>query len=272
MVIFIPTPLGNISDITFRALDSLQKAQIIFCEDTRVTKTLINLLKERFSLKDMNATLVSFNEYNGFKQIEKYKDDIKTKEVVYVSDAGMPSISDPGQKLVEFCQKENIPYTILPGPSTPPLIYAASGFKSGKFTFWGFLSSKGKKRLEEIKEVLNHNFDSILFESPQRIVSLIDEIVKIDPNREIFVAKELTKKFEKYFKGKAKEVLEEIKNSSIKGEWSLVVKGDDKRGFINLEDLKALSLPLKEKSKLLSKYSDISSKEWYQILLNEEGR
>jgi len=270
MLTLIPTPIGNIKDITFRSLEVLQEAQIVLCEDTRVTKQLLHILESRFDFKAPNAKFISFFEHNQYKKIEEIAPLLKEKKCVYLSDAGMPGISDPGALLVEFCQKNSISYDVLPGPSVAPLIYAASGFESGKFYFYGFLPKKGQERTKEITKVVNSPFDTIIYEAPHRILQLLEEILKIDSNKELFVAKEISKKFQKYFFGTVKEVLEEIKSSSTKGEWALVLKGSTKikESSISLEEIKALDIPPKAKAKIIAKITNKSIKECYSELIN----
>ena len=261
MVTFVPTPIGNLDDISKRALLALENAEIVFCEDTRVTKKLLNLYNI-----SLNKTFISMHSHNEDKVISNLKkEDLITKNCVYVSDAGMPGISDPGSKLIQFCQKENVPYTVIPGANAALTAYVASGFE-GEFCFFGFLPHKGKEREDKLLNVLENDKISILYESPHRIEKLIDELKKYAPERTIFLAKELTKLHETFIKAKAKE----IKLDNIKGEWVVVIDKGEKQNKLELSynDILALNLPLKEKSKLLSKISDKSAKEIYKELLN----
>ena len=261
MLTLVPTPIGNLDDISKRALDALEKAEIVFCEDTRVTKKLLNLYNI-----PLNKTFISMHSHNEDKVISKLnKEDLINKNCIYVSDAGMPGISDPGSKLIQFCQKENIPYTVIPGANAALTAYVASGFE-GEFCFFGFLPHKGKEREEKLLKILSNDKISILYESPHRIEKLIDELKKYAPNRTIFLAKELTKIHETFIKAKAKD----IKIENTKGEWVVVIdKGEKKKSLeLSYEDILALNLPPKEKSKLLAKISDKSSKEIYKELLN----
>ncbi len=267
MVTLLPTPIGNIGDTTYRTLEILKNTQLILCEDTRVTKQLINLYKTRYNLGNLDVDFISFNEHNGATRLEQFGERIKDENVVYMSDAGMPVISDPGQLLVEFCQKEGIEYDVLPGASAAPLIYAASGFESGKFYFYGFLPSKGKERTQELNKVLSNGIDTILYEAPHRIVKLIEQICDIDENRELFVAKELTKRYQKYYRVTAKEMLSRLENDSTKGEWALVVKAKiSSEPTLNLQQVLDLDIPPKPKAKLISALTGNSVKECYEKL------
>ncbi len=260
MVTFVPTPIGNLEDISKRALKALENAEIVFCEDTRVTKKLLNLYNI-----PLNKTFISMHSHNEDKVIKNLnKDDLINKNCVYVSDAGMPGISDPGSKLIQFCQKENIPYTVIPGANAALTAYVASGFE-GEFCFFGFLPHKGKERTQKLLKILENDKISILYESPHRIEKLINELKEYAPERVIFLAKELTKVHETFIKDKAKNI--NIPNT--KGEWVVVIDRGNKTKKLELEynDILNLDLPLKEKSKLLAKISDKSPKEIYNELI-----
>jgi len=261
LVTFVPTPIGNLEDISKRALNALKNAEIIFCEDTRVTKKLLNLYEI-----PLNKKFFSMHSHNEDKVISNLdKNELITKSCVYVSDAGMPGVSDPGSKLIQFCQKENIPYTVIPGANAALTAYVASGFE-GEFCFFGFLPHKGKEREEKLLKILENDKISILYESPHRIEKLINELKKYAPDRKIFLAKELTKIHETFIKAKAKD----INLENTKGEWVVVIDKGEKKQKLELEynDILNLNLPLKEKSKLLAKISDKSPKEIYNQLLN----
>ena len=262
MVTFVPTPIGNLEDISKRALTALLEAELIFCEDTRVTKKLLNLYN--ISLDKKFISMHSHNEDKVISILDK--DELINKKCVYVSDAGMPGISDPGSKLIQFCQKNEIPYSVIPGANAALTAFVASGFE-GNFTFFGFLPHKGKERQKALEEVLNHDKIAIIYESPHRIEKLITELKSLIPKRTVFLAKELTKLHETYIKTKAKDI--DLKNT--KGEWVIVIdKGEkNKKLELSYEEISELPLPLKLKAKLLNKITDISTKELYKKL-NEE--
>ena len=259
MLSLVPTPIGNIKDITERAKEVLLSAEVIFCEDTRVTKKLLNLLEI-----PLNKTFISMHSHNEKEVISKLDPQLlKTKECVYVSDAGMPAVSDPGSKLVKFCQENGIEYTVLPGANAVLVAYTASGFE-GEFCFWMFLPHKGNERSEKLKEIVNSGKIAVLYESPHRIEKLLKELKSLIPEREIFLAKELTKLHETYIKAKAKDI--SIPNT--KGEWVVVINKGEKSAKLSLsyDEILNLSLHPKEKSKLLAKISDKSAKEIYKEL------
>jgi 16S rRNA (cytidine1402-2'-O)-methyltransferase len=269
MITFIPTPIGNPQDITIRALKEFEKASLFLCEDTRETKRLLRILEERFDFNYPDVEFLSFHEYNGEKRLCEISERLKDETVVYVSDAGTPIISDPGQILVEYCQQNAIAYDVLPGASAVTTAYASSGFKDGKFLFWGFLPHKGAERSSTLIEVMNSMKNTVLYEAPHRIEKLIQEIAHIDEDRELFFAKELSKKFQAYYRGTAKELLRQFNTINSKGEWVVVIKGKEKKAkVLHVEDILAFDLQPKVKAKLLSKITDKSVKLWYQELIN----
>jgi len=261
LVTFVPTPIGNLDDISKRALLALQNSEIIFAEDTRVTKKLLNLLNI-----PLDKEFISMHSHNEEMVLSKLNPDVlNSKECVYVSDAGMPAISDPGAKLVKYCQNHGVKYTVIPGPNAAITAFAASGFE-GDFCFFGFLPHKGNDRSEKLQQIINSGKIAILYESPHRIEKLIKELKELIPQNEIFLAKELTKVHETYIKGKVKDI--ELQNT--KGEWVVVINTQKKSDKLELsyEDILSLPLPPKEKSKLLAKISDKSAKEIYKELIN----
>jgi len=191
------------------------------------------------------------------------------KDVIYLSDAGMPSVSDPGCRLVNFAQKNGIDYEVLPGASASLLAYAASGFCQNQFLFFGFLPHKGKDRKDALNRALNSGFVTIIYESPHRILKLIDELALIAPDREIFLIKEATKKFEKKYKGTSLEVKDMLKDQNTKGEWVVVLDADiSDLGVISVEDILEANLPKKQASKLIAKITKRSPKDCYNDLLS----
>jgi len=267
MLTFIPTPIGNPQDITIRAIRRFEKAELFFCEDTRHTKHLLKLLEERFDMVYPEAEFISFNEHNGHERLAQYSDVLSEKEVVYVSDAGMPVISDPGQLLVEYCQKHDIDYDVLPGASAVTTAYAASGFDEGKFLFYAFLPHKGKERATALQEAMGNGYNTVLYEAPHRLLKLLDEIVQIDADRELFLAKEISKRYQRYYRGYAKELFESFSKTTIKGEWVVVIHAQkEEEKSLSFSELLSLDMPPKVKAKLLASLSDKSVKEWYALL------
>ncbi|AXH08531.1 16S rRNA (cytidine(1402)-2'-O)-methyltransferase [Malaciobacter halophilus] len=268
MLKLVPTPIGNLEDISKRALDALMEAELIFCEDTRVTKKLLNLLSEKYNLDFENKQFQSFHSHNENQILKTLNKDTFTKNVVYVSDAGMPCVSDPGATLVDFCIKNNIEYDVIPGANAVLTAYAMSGFTHTSFTFHGFLAHKGSHRASNLKAIMQSDKLGILYESPHRLLKLLEEIKNIDENRTIFLVKEITKLHQKSFKNSAKVIFDEFKNMNIKGEWVIVIEPTIFEGqALNIEDIKDLDLAPKVKAKLLSKLTGRKTKEIYQELM-----
>ena len=269
MLTFIPTPIGNPQDITLRALKEFEKATLFLCEDTRETKRLLRILEERFEFTYPEVEFLSFHEHNGKERLLEISERLENEQIVYVSDAGMPIISDPGQILVEYCQKNSLKYDVLPGASAVVTAYAASGFPEGNFLFFGFLPHKGSQRSSALIEAMNRVDNVVLYEAPHRIEKLIVEINAIDKNREVFFAKELSKKFQSYYRGSAKVVLDKFQTINTKGEWVVVIQAKKEESkALYVDDILAFDLQPKVKAKLLAKLTDKSVKEWYNELIS----
>lgn len=268
MITFVPTPIGNPQDITIRAMSVFEKANLFLCEDTRQTKRLLRLLEERFGMTYPDSDFYSFNEHNGQERLDELGEIIPELEVVYVSDAGMPIISDPGQLLVAYAQENKLKYDVLPGASAVTTAYAASGFSDGKFLFYAFLPHKGKERVRAINEVMTSAYNTVLYESPHRLEKLLHEIEAIDENRELFLAKELSKKYQNYYRGTAKDLSRLLETLTIRGEWVVVVKSVPRKSkSLSSQEIYSMNLPPKIKAKLLSALDNKSTKEWYQKIL-----
>ena len=269
MLCLVPTPIGNLEDISSRSLKVLEESELIFCEDTRVTKKLLNLLGEKYNLDFSNKEYKSFHSHNENQILKTLDKDTFSKNVVYVSDAGMPCVSDPGATLVDFCIKNQIPYDVLPGANAVLTAYAMSGFKQTSFSFYGFLDHKGASRSSKLDEILNDDKLPILYESPHRLLKLLEELKEKDENRTIFLAKEITKLHQTTYKNSSKNLFEEFKNVNIKGEWVVVVEPKEKIGLnLELNDILPLDLAPKIKAKLIAKMTGESIKEVYQQILD----
>lgn len=271
MLSFIPTPIGNLGDITIRSLEILSSSETVFCEDTRVSKHLFKLFEERypqfFQYKDRK--FISLHHHNQDRVLGNIDLDIFKTESVYISDAGTPGISDPGVELLNFAVEKNIKFDVLPGATALTVASLLSGFADRKLLFWGFLPHKGKDRENELNSTLSNGFTTVIYESPHRIEKLLSELSTIEPEREIFIAKELTKKFERHYRGSAKDIAEELKSVSLKGEWIVVLKGIENSGTsaISKKDIKNLNIPPKEKAKLISKITGETVKDIYNSLI-----
>jgi len=269
MLAFVPTPIGNLGDISFRTIEVLKDGELILCEDTRVTKKLISLISQKLEITFPQFDYVSLHSHNEKDFLTKENQLLlETKNCIYMSDAGMPCVSDPGSFLVDFCLENKIEYDVLPGANAILTAYASSGFSNTSFTFFGFLPHKGSNRSDLLDKVLNSENLAILYESPHRLMKLIEEINVLDPDRELFVTKELTKKFQTRYKNKVSIILEELKTTTIKGEWVVIIKNieQENRGIITEDDLLALELPPKQKAKIVSKLTGKSVKDIYNNL------
>ena len=269
MLTFIPTPIGNIGDISLRAIELLGEADILLCEDTRVTKKLLHILQTRYNTQPKeNQEFISLHSHNEQSFVEKLEPSFFEQNVVYVSDAGMPGVSDPGALLVHYCQQHAIEYDVLPGANAVLTAYVASGFDEGKMLFYGFLDHKGTSRAAQLQEALYNGYTTVLYESPHRLEKLLKELSKEVPYREIFLAKELTKKYQKYLKGTAETLLKSL-NGNYKGEWVVVIESAPKHNSsaISESDIISLDLPKKVQAKLISKITGENTKEVYQRLL-----
>ncbi|EAK0457343.1 16S rRNA (cytidine(1402)-2'-O)-methyltransferase [Campylobacter upsaliensis] len=270
MLYFIPTPIGNLSDISLRSLELLSACEIVFCEDTRVCKHLITLLNDRFKTCIKPQKILSLHTHNEKEVLEKLDLKLFEKNVAYLSDAGMPGISDPGFALIQFALKHKLSYEVLPGANAALVALVSSNLCEKEFIFLGFLANKGKERQKEIENLLLNPYPTIIYEAPTRILALVQTIAKLEPKRELFAMKEISKKFQTSFRGRAEKLVEELEGANLNGEWVLVVAKSSQNFSSNSlceSDILALDLPLKVKSKLLAKMSGKNSKELYQKLL-----
>jgi 16S rRNA (cytidine1402-2'-O)-methyltransferase len=265
----VPTPIGNLEDISKRSINALLEAELILCEDTRVTKKLLQLLSQRENLNFKCTNFKSFHSHNENQVLNSLSIEDFNQNIVYVSDAGMPCVSDPGAKLVQYCIENSLEYDVIPGANAVLTAFAMSGFKNTEFTFFGFLPHKGKERQIKLAQVMQSSILSILYESPHRLLKTLEEIKDIDENRTVFLVKELTKLHQKSFKDSAINIYEELKNSSIKGEWVLLIEPTNYQGEnLTVSDIEELDLAPKIKAKLLSKLTGTPVKEIYNKILN----
>lgn len=276
MLYFIPTPIGNLNDISQRALRILGECESVLCEDTRVCRSLFALLNAKFGTKIAPKRVLSLHSHNEKEVLASLDKGFFDENVAYLSDAGMPCISDPGVLLVRFAQENGVDYEVLSGANAALVAVAASGLCEKEFTFFGFLSNKGRERQKDIEKVLSNAYASVIYESPKRILTLVSELARLCPQRELFAIKEISKKFEKKFKGEAKTLAKTLENENLNGEWVLVVAGEEsekaseKKGiFLSKDEIMALNLGTKDKAKLLAKFETKQTKEIYHQLLSE---
>jgi len=269
LLTLVPTPIGNIGDISLRAIEALSGADILLCEDTRVTKKLIHILKERYNTAfKEDQEFISLHSHNESAFVEKLEPSFFEQNVVYASDAGMPGVSDPGQVLVSYCLENGLKYDVLPGANAVLTAFVASGFCETKMLFFGFLDHKGASRSEGLHQALHNGYTTVLYESPHRLEKLLLELDKEAPQREIFLCKELTKKYQRYLRGTASEILKTL-DGNFRGEWVVVIKASaaQNSSAVSENDILALDLPKKVQAKLIAKITGENVKEIYQRLL-----
>ena len=230
----IPTPIGNLEDITYRAVKVLEEVEVIFSEDTRVTLNLLN----NFGIK---KKLISLHDHNEDILKEKVLEYLKNgKSVGLVTDRGTPIISDPGYKTVKYISDNNYNVIAIPGATAfvPALI--SSGISSQPFLFYGFLNSKDSKRRDELEMLKDNEYTMIFYEAPHRILKTLNMMLEIFGNRDISISREITKKFETIYRGKINDL---IANIPEKGEFVIVVSGcGDKNIYFSISIKDAVNL------------------------------
>ena len=268
----VSLPIGNLKDITLRAIETLEQSDIIYCEDTRTTIKLTN----HYNIK---ATLKSYHEHSTAKVREKIINELGDgKNISLVSDAGTPLISDPGYKLIRDIKKSGFNVSSAPGVSSTVMALTLSGIPSDKFLFVGFLPTKKSSRSDYLIEISNINASIIIFESAKRINGTLMALKEILGNRKVAICRELTKKFEEIINGNISDVLKELSSrDSLKGEIVIVVSGPDdsneKDIDIELMLMDALStMSASEASKEVSKFTNLSRKEVYNVALKLKGK
>lgn len=216
----IATPIGNLEDITFRAIEKIKESDAILCEDTRQT---IKLCQHY----NISKPLISYHQHSRIQKIKKIENLIKKgNNLALVSDAGTPSISDPGNKLINYLLNkfDLLKIIPIPGPSALTAALSICGFPVDQFIFLGFLPVK-KKRKKILNQIVESNYPVVFFESPYRILKTLTELNNFSKfkNQSIFVGRELTKKFETFYRGNISEVIDNLKKDKIKGEFVVIL-------------------------------------------------
>ena len=216
----VGTPIGNLGDLSFRAINILKSVSLIACEDTRQTRKIMTKY-------DIRNNLTSFNKHNSFNKIHTLVNDLKTgKSLALVSDAGMPSICDPGEDLVREVRSNGLNIICIPGPCAAITALVSSGLPSSQFVFEGFLPKKTSERAKIIMEISKNTKTSIIFESPHRLKKLLKELKHfMGGEREIRVSRELTKKYEQHIGNNIFQVIDFFKDKEVVGEFTIVIKG-----------------------------------------------
>jgi 16S rRNA (cytidine1402-2'-O)-methyltransferase len=264
-----PTPIGNLEDITVRAINVLKNVDLIAAEDTRRTKKLT-------SKYQIHQRLVSFNKDNERRVLPKLINFLKQgKSLALVSDAGTPGLADAGYSLVKACQKENIRYEVLPGANAVIPAVVMSGFPANDIRFLGFLPRKSSQRKRFLTQLCHSSSTLVLFESPHRLKQSLKIIEEVIPDRSIFVVREMTKKFEQRYWGKASEIIDQL-SEPMRGEFALVISAkkpakpdnyDIEAVVKEAEELIAKGLKKKEACRLIAKKYGYSASQVYNHLL-----
>ena len=217
----VATPIGNLGDVTARAAEVLAGVDTIACEDTRHSGVLLQHMGIR-------KPLLSLHEHNEAARSAQLIGELQSgRSAAYISDAGMPGVSDPGQRLVNACRRAGVIVEVLPGPSAVITALIGSGFPADAFFFGGFLPVKSGQRERALTRALEREETSVFFESPHRLDGTLEMLARLAPEQPVCVARELTKKFEEYRRGTAREVYAHYTKHPAKGEICLVIGGTD---------------------------------------------
>jgi len=262
----IATPIGNLEDITLRAINTLKLCEYILCEDTRHSRKLLDHYQ-------INKPLKSYHRFNEKGREEECLDALrKGLNIALISDAGTPGISDPGMLLVRACQRENLPYTTIPGPCAAIAALTLAGFDAHSFQFVGFLPKKSTELDKELENLLSYSGTTICYEAPHRILETLQKIAVIASDRKLCIARELTKTFEECLFGTASELLQHFSNHPPRGEMVLLFAGaeiskDNSQDLLN-EDVRFLqerfSLSLSQAIKAVAKLRGHSKRDLYR--------
>ena len=255
----VGTPIGNLNDLSNRALNILKNVSLIACEDTRQTKKIMSSYK-------FSNNLISFNKHNSLSKIPKIIQDLNIgKTIALVSDAGMPSICDPGEDLIRHVRSNGLQVICIPGPCAAITALVSSGLPSSKFIFEGFLPKKKNERKEILFEIMKSQKTTIVYESPHRLKKLLIELKQLcGGERKIRILRELTKRYEEHIGNNINEVIEFFEDKEIKGEITIIIGGSDKpeaNGFDAVYLRKELHLLVKAGLSLSSASKYLAKKE-----------
>jgi 16S rRNA (cytidine1402-2'-O)-methyltransferase len=260
----VATPIGNLADITYRAVETLKTVEVCFAEDTRVTRVLF----EHYNIHTRLECYQEHNKQTQYKAILKYLEE--GINVALVSDAGMPIISDPGYYVAKEAIKAGFDVIPIPGASASLSALIVSGITPQPFTFYGFLDSKSSKRKKELEALKEHKQTLIFYEAPHRIKEMLEDILNVFGDREIALAREITKKFEEVIRGSVSEVIEVA--DTLKGEMVVVCSGyiEDSNKYLNVDPIKQVDelivagIIKNEAIKMVAKRLGITKQELYK--------
>ncbi len=265
----VATPIGNLKDITFRAVEILKDVEYIACEDTRETKKLLT------HLGISGKKLIPYHEHNEQKSARKIIELLEQYDVALVSDAGTPCISDPGYRVVKLAIENNVKVVPIPGAFAGAVALSASGLPSDKFLFVGFLEKKESKKRKELEKYRDIGYTFIVYESPKRVIKTLQLYNEILPESDTVVAKELTKIHERFIYGKPKEIIEFFKENpdTLKGEFVILCHPEERKEVSEKEikqkisELNQKGLSKKEITKEISTLFDIPKNMAYKLVL-----
>ena len=226
----VATPIGNLEDITFRAVRILKEVPLIAAEDTRTSKTLLKAYQ-------INTKLTSYHDHNKESKTPKLIDHLKAQDLALVSDAGTPAINDPGFYLVKAALEAGHQVIPIPGPSAPVAALSASGFPTDNFLYLGYLPRKTKGRKDFLEDVKEHPWTLVFLETPHRLIQSLEDMLVVLGDREIAVARELTKLHEEIFRGAISEAREHYSQNEPKGEITLIISGRGNEAVWSKEEL-----------------------------------
>lgn len=264
----VATPIGNLEDITLRAVRILKEVDLIAAEDTRHTLKLLNHL-------EISKPMISYHRHNEGERTDDLIKELKAgKQIALVSDAGTPGICDPGEEIIKRCIEKNIKIIPIPGACAMVNALIASGISTKEFSFLGFLPLNKKTRREKLEEIKNSNKTTILYEAPHKLKNTLKDLSDIVENRKMVLARELTKIHEEYIRGTVDELIE--KSENLKGEIVLIIEESKKKEENKLNDLsleehynfyKAQGLSKKEIIKKIAKDRNVNKNEIYQYFI-----
>lgn len=268
MLYLVATPIGNLMDITLRALQVLKEVDVIACEDKRVSSKLLNHY-------GISKPLLSYHDHNAEQMRPRILTLLKEgKKVAYVTDGGMPLISDPGFKLVNACQKEQLSYTVIPGASAPVMALCLSGLSPDRFFFCGFLPPKQGARKAALEEIRDIQSTLIFFESPKRTIAFLKDALDTFGDREGAICREMTKLYEEVQKGFLSHLITHYESHPPRGEFVIVIEGAPSFSSFSQEDLEAqlekalITYSVKEAVDLVSKAFGLPKREVYKRALS----
>ncbi len=262
----VATPIGNLEDISLRALRTLREVKLIAAEDTRRTRKLLNAY-------DIKTPVTSYHEHNKLTKLDYILDCLKEGDVALVSDAGMPGISDPGYELIVAAHEQGIPLVPVPGPSVVITALAVSGLDSSQFHYLGYLPARASARRRQLQEVAGELATLVLFEAPHRLPAALKDILEILGDRRVAVCRELTKLHEEVFRGRLSGAIEHF--TAPRGEFTLVIEGHSKpeKPPLTVEikkrlgEMKRAGVGAREAVAELAAETGLSRKELYQAWL-----